>query len=382
MPRQPSPPRLWKRPERRDKSGKLTHIPTWIILDGGRQFSTGIDADDVDGANRALAAHINRQHEQAASSGPRSLENIPVADVLNLYAKDVVAGIADPKAAVHRLRRLGAFFTGKTLADINGPVCREYTKAQNSDSCARRDLQDLSAAIGHHLKEGLHNQIVKVWKPPARVPRERWLTRSEAAQLLRAAWRHREVQHGEPTAKHTRRHVARFILVGLYTGSRASVITQAALERVPGRPYIDAERGVYQRRPEGERETKKRKPTIPLPPRLLAHVRRWKRLGFRHVVEYGGQPIKRIHSGTFRLTVKAAGLDEKVLPHTLRHTAATWLMQKGTDIWQASGFLGMTTRTLERNYGHHHPDQFDSVLQAFSKHRTANGSPTIAVNRR
>jgi site-specific recombinase XerD len=80
--------------------------------------------------------------------------------------------------------------------------------------------------------------------------------------------------------------------------------------------------------------------------------------------------------------VKAAGLDEKVLPHTLRHTAATWLMQKGADIWQASGFLGMTTRTLERNYGHHHPDQFDSVLQAFSKHRTANGSPTIAVNRR
>src|SRR5690348_14453608 len=216
MPRQPNPPRLWKRPERRDSEGRVTHTATWIILDGGRQFSTGLDADDVDGANSALAAHINRQHERAASSGPRNIENIPVADVLNLYAKDVVAGIADPKAAVHRLRRLGAFFTSKTLADINGPVCREYAKAQNSDSCARRDLQDLSAAIGHHLKEGLHNQIVKVWKPPARAPRERWLTRSEAAQLLRAAWRHREVQHGEPTAKHTRRHVARFILVGLY----------------------------------------------------------------------------------------------------------------------------------------------------------------------
>src|SRR5262249_26760374 len=86
MPRQPSPPRLWKRPERRDKSGKLSHSATWIILDGGRQFSTGLDASDVDGANRALAAHINRQHEQAATTGPRSIEKIPVADVLNIYA--------------------------------------------------------------------------------------------------------------------------------------------------------------------------------------------------------------------------------------------------------------------------------------------------------
>jgi len=31
-------------------------------------------------------------------------------------------------------------------------------------------------------------------------------------------------------------------------------------------------------------------------------------------------------------------------------------MQRGTDIWEAAGYLGMTTDTLEKTYGHHHPD--------------------------
>ena len=31
-------------------------------------------------------------------------------------------------------------------------------------------------------------------------------------------------------------------------------------------------------------------------------------------------------------------------------------MQRGTDLWEAAGFLGMSAETLERTYGHHHPD--------------------------
>jgi integrase len=61
-------------------------------------------------------------------------------------------------------------------------------------------------------------------------------------------------------------------------------------------------------------------------------------------------------AGTFRNVVRDAGLGEDVTPHTLRHTAATWLMQGGTDLWIAAGFLGMSVETLERTYGHHHPD--------------------------
>ena len=31
-------------------------------------------------------------------------------------------------------------------------------------------------------------------------------------------------------------------------------------------------------------------------------------------------------------------------------------MQQGVAMWEAAGFLGMTQETLEKVYGHHHPD--------------------------
>jgi integrase len=60
----------------------------------------------------------------------------------------------------------------------------------------------------------------------------------------------------------------------------------------------------------------------------------------------------------------SAKLDGKVTPHTLRHTAATWLTQRDVDMWQAAGFLGMSVKTLERNYGHHHPDYMQQAARA------------------
>jgi integrase len=57
------------------------------------------------------------------------------------------------------------------------------------------------------------------------------------------------------------------------------------------------------------------------------------------------------------MTVRdAAGLGADVVPHGLRHTAATWLMQAGVPLAEAAGFLGMTVAVLEAIYGHHHPD--------------------------
>src|SRR6266700_2453694 len=68
----------------------------------------------------------------------------------------------------------------------------------------------------------------------------------------------------------------------------------------------------------------------------------------------------------FRTVVRLAGIDtsiENVTPHTLRHTAATWLMQAGTDLWTAAGYIGMTVEVLERIYGHHHPDYLGEAVE-------------------
>src|ERR1700737_2324340 len=258
------------------------------------------------------------------------------------------------------------FFGGKMLGDVNGTLCRDYEEVRSTDSAARRELEDLRAAINHHRREGLCSQIVEVVLPEERPERERWLTRAEAARMIRAAWRYREMQMGVATDRRTRRHIARFILVALYTGTRSGAVCSAALEPMPGCSWIDLDRGVFYRRPARQRQTNKRQPPVPLPLRLLAHLRRWRRNGQRFAVEWDRQPVKKISKAFARL-VADAGLGDDVVPHTLRHTAATWLMQAGTDVWEAAGYLGMTVEMLSQRYGHHHPEHLSGARDAFDR---------------
>jgi integrase len=251
------------------------------------------------------------------------------------------------------------------LSEINGESCRLYIKGRSTETAARRELEDLRAAINHHRREGHCQKIISVVLPDRPVGRERWLTRPEAARLLWTAWRFRETQDGNPTERRTRRHVARFILVALYSGTRAGAICAAALQPTEGRGWIDLDRGIFYRRPKGVRETKKRRPAVPLPNRLLAHQRRWHRLGQSFAVEWNGRAVKDCDKA-FRKVAEAAGYPD-VTPHILRHTAATWLMQLGTDKWEAAEYLGMTAKQLDETYGHHHPDHLLGPRNAFDQ---------------
>jgi integrase len=234
-----------------------------------------------------------------------------------------------------------------------------------TEAAARRELEDLRAAINHHRREGLCSEIVSVVLPSRGVGRERWLTRSEAARLLRAAWRAKQVMRDRDTRRAVGKHVARFILVGLYTGTRSAAICGAALMPTVGRGHVDLEQGVFYRRAIGRRQTNKRQPPVKLPARLLAHMRRWERLGLarKAVVEWNGNAVKSVRKG-FEAAVRAAGLGADVTPHILRHTCATWLMQKGVNLWDAAGFLGTTVQQLEQGYGHHHPDYQEEAVAA------------------
>ena len=89
------------------------------------------------------------------------------------------------------------------------------------------------------------------------------------------------------TGKYTLRHVARFILIGLYTGTRASAIAAASPRKKEGHAYVDLDSGLYHRLAIGRRATNKRQPTVPLPDRLLVHMRRWydKKIIANHFVE-------------------------------------------------------------------------------------------------
>lgn len=46
-----------------------------------------------------------------------------------------------------------------------------------------------------------------------------------------------------------------------------------------------------------------------------------------------------------------AGLDDDVVPHTLRHTAATVLRLAKIDVRKAADVLGLSVQTMVRVYG-------------------------------
>ena len=73
--------------------------------------------------------------------------------------------------------------------------------------------------------------------------------------------------------------------------------------------------------------------------------------------------------------VTLAQLGPGVSPHTLRRTAATWLMKNVTDPWRAAGYLGMSVETLLRVYGHHHPDHLKDAVAKMTAKPTASASP-------
>jgi integrase len=375
--------RLWLRPESRNPDGTLRKRAVWCIRDGSRKISTGCAAKDRACAERALGEHLANKYQPNRTRGRHPAE-ILIADVLAIYLTDIAPRHSREHETKQRILTLDAWWADKTLADVNGANCRAYVGHRTRQpwrsaqpgktgtparmvtaSAARRELEDLRSAINHHRKEGMCSEVVCVVLPPRTDPRDRWLTRSEAARLLWVAWRAKQIMRDKETLRAVGRHVARFILVGLYTGTRSSAICGAALMPTVGRGHVDLDKGVFYRQAIGRRQTKKRQPPVKLPPRLLAHMRRWAARGLAKtaVVEWNGKPVESVRKG-FEAAVRAAGLGVDVTPHILRHTCATWLMQGGVDLWHAAGFLGMTVQQLEAGYGHHHPDYQDQAVAA------------------
>lgn len=148
-------------------------------------------------------------------------------------------------------------------------------------------------------------------------------------------------------------------------GDPACGHSRASLEAEPTGGHLDVQNQIMSRKPQELAESTKRPPTIRVPRRLLAHVRRWHEqdssLGF--VIRWQGEPIQKERRAWERAR-DAAGLGSDVTPHVLRHTCATWLMQRAVPKWEAAGFLGMSLKTLEEVYGHH-PDHQKAAVNAF-----------------
>jgi integrase len=274
---------------------------------------------------------------------------------MRVYAMEHAPTVARPDTIGHHLSALADFWGRRKVSEIKGSTCRSYA-ATRKQSMARHELETLRAAVNYFHKEYGLDPVPAFTMPPKSRPRERWLTRDEAARLL---WGARRTPH-----------LARFILIGLYTGTRSGAILGLSWLPSVSTGYVDLDAGVMHRSGSAERQSRKRKPPVAIPARLLAHMRRWKAMDgpLRSVVHWNDGRVESIKKA-FRTARGNANLSADVTPHTLRHTAGTWLMQQGVEPWQAAGFLGMTVEMLERTYGHHSPHFQKQAADAVTRRR-------------
>lgn len=410
MPRRTKGPRLYlrsARPAKRQEAG-------WVIRDGAKEISTGCSPERVGEAEQALRAYLETKWSPTIAAGRDGVSDpadVLIADVLTLYATEKGPRSPDPVSLRSRLAALLSFWGDDTLGDIRRSRCQDYvayrmgqpikmakdpkTARRVTDQGARRELEDLSAAIGYWNDEYPLSRRPKVVLPVKSESTRDALTRIEAARLLRAAmgWR-LDSKTGrwrrlQASSRANRQHLRRFCLIGLYTGTRPGVITKLLWSESPTQAWVDLEAGIIYRRGKQERDHKtKRRPLVKLPARLLAHMRRWHEQDrvaadlarqshvltggspadarqLVSVIHHGGHPLAgKIRTG-FAGIVRDAGLNSRVTPHWMRHTCATWLMEADVPPWEAAGFTGMTTKTLEDCYGHHRPSHLARARSAF-----------------
>lgn len=279
---------------------------------------------------------------------------------------------------------LTAWWGERPLSAVKRSTCNDYVAHRSSQDIrhgktgrkvsvqtARRELEVLSAAIGHWDDEHHLTRRPKVVLPEKAQTNRDALTRSEAAALLWASLGHRRAGAkwtglDNDSAASNRRHLRRFILIGLYTGTRSGVITRLQWSESLHDPWVDLDAGVIYRRGRDERESRnKRKPLVKIPRRLALHLARWKaadeKKGINVVIHHGGAAIKKVRTG-FEGCARDAGIT--ATPHWLRHTCPTWLMERGVDLWEAAGYVGMSAAMLEKNYGHHRPDHQSAARKA------------------
>lgn len=354
--------------------------PVYVILDRGVETSTGCGIAQLGEAERALEDYLSRKRLSSLRKCDPS--QVTIDEVLAFYTDRKGDELARPDMVASIVPLLLAHAGNDPCAVINGDWCRAYVRKRITgkiapplqpgkkalkrpkESSVRRDLQHLSACLGFAVKEGLLSYAPRITYPAQPESRTRHMTRSEVARLLWTCWRYKQ-RGPKNQILYPLRHLCRFILIGVYTGTRSSAILTSSFAAGAGRSYIDMQAGVFHRLAEGRKATKKLQPAIKLPNALMRHLRRWHpKTNSGWVVTFHGEPVLSVKKA-FARAAKLAGLDG-VTPHVMRHTFMTWVLNNGMPIHTAAKLAGMSVKMADRTYGHLDPartDGFDDAIR-------------------
>lgn len=192
--------------------------------------------------------------------------------------------------------------------------------------------------------------------------RERFLSRKEAAQVLKAAKRHRVKRDGQrPRMTQTEM----FAWLALYSGQRRD-----AIKNLHWVLQVDFARQEIQFQPRDAAITKKRNAKQYIHPALYRAMRR-----FYHDRLDKGPTVFTKWFNPNEACQKLANLSgvKGVTPHVFRHTFISWRLAAGCDVFYVASAVGSTPSTIWKSYAHIMPATNKRVMMQAKEQRISGG---------
>ena len=271
------------------------------------------------------------------------------------------------------MRPLYRVFSGVEMNELRPVDIRTYIRNRRaqglSASTVNKEIGLLSAGINYARREwgwNIDNPAAgcREKEPEGRV---RWISKAEAAALLRAA----ENQYRTP-------HLVAFIVLALNTGCRKGELLNLDWQRV------DLQRGLIHLYAEHTKAGKRR--SIPL--NTDARAALLKRANYRATncpdspwvfCHKNGERVQNVKR-SFASVCQNVGITNFRI-HDMRHTCAAWLVTAGVPLLEVRELLGHSTIKMTERYAHLAPENLRAAVSRLdgSSHsgHTQVMSPTL-----
>ena len=316
----------------------LWHESAEHTSDGVRKTSRRISTGTKDWS----IAEQYRARFIAGLKNPITPEEPTISYLLQRYRDEHAVNTRSLKKIDQIIKTLKPFFGDLQPCHISNNLLKDYAKSRGvGPGTILRELGTLKAAL--HYAEGnrwiaIQPQFVMPVRSPP--PRDIWLTREQVNQLIEAT---KSV------------HIKLFIQIALGTAARSGAILDLTWQQIDfDKRLIDFGRGWGN----------KRRAVVPMNDELYDTLKTaWELRQCDYVIEYRGQKLDSIKCA-FRRLCKDCNI--KASAHTLRHTAATWLVMANVPLSEVARLLGDSERTVERVYGKHAPDYLRRAVNSLN----------------
>lgn len=277
--------------------------------------------------------------------------------------------IKTQKSYITSLNNLNKYFKGMLLSEITPLSISDYYQKRKGDgvtvSSINREFAMLSKAFNLAWKRWewcKENPCSKIQREPENNQVDRWLTHEESERLIPVCSGYLNGDMGD------------IVIIALHTGIREGEILNLKWTEV------DIFRKVIT-----IIKTKNKTPrTIPMNETTYQILLRRSKVramsGYIFTTGNGTRHMVRNLIREFDKAVEKAEIKDFTF-HCLRHTAATWMIQSGVDIYTVSKILGHKDIKTTMRYAHHYPESLRHGVRAIEnfrniqiKNEVANGT--------